>query len=93
MVQDIITIAALVSAVALLLGYCAKVLQWVHHQTEQDERMAAIEDEIRESKAERTLIVRALRACLDGLSQLGANHTVPMAKAELDRYINEQAHR
>lgn len=93
MVQEIITIAALVSAVVLIVSYCAKVLQWVHHQTEQDERMTAIEAEIRESKAERALMVRALRACLEGLSQLGANHTVPTAKAELDRYLNEQAHR
>lgn len=93
MVQEIITIAALVSAVVLIVSSCVKVFQWVHHQTEQDERMSAIEDEIEASKAERALIVRALRACLDGLSQLGANHTVPATKEELDRYLNEQAHR
>ena len=38
------------------------------------------------------LIVCALSACLDGLTQLGANHSVSKAKKELDDYIIAQAH-
>lgn len=44
-------------------------------------------------KDENCLICFALSACLDGLEQLGANHTVPKAKDKLDKYINQQAHK
>ena len=55
--------------------------------------MEGIEADIAASKEERTLVVYALSACLDGLQQLGANHTVPKAKDKLDKYINKQAHK
>lgn len=44
-------------------------------------------------KEENTLMCYALMACLDGLMQLGANHTVPVAKEKLDKYLNQQAHK
>lgn len=91
--QWIISAAALVAAVIALVGYYNKIHNWVQHQDEQDTRMAAIEADIAESKEERTLIVFALSACLDGLQQLGANHTVPVAKDKLDKFINKKAHR
>jgi citrate synthase len=34
----------------------------------------------------------ALCACLDGLQQLGANHSVPVAKAKLEEWLNDKAH-
>ena len=43
-------------------------------------------------KEENCLVCFALSACLDGLQQLGANHTVPIAKEKLDKYLNQQAH-
>jgi hypothetical protein len=55
-------------------------------QEEQDK-------EIKQIKEEDTLICYALSACLDGLQQLGANHTVPLAKEKLDKYLNQQAHK
>lgn len=91
--QWIISAAALVAAVIALVGYYNKIHNWVRHQDEQDTRMTAIEVDIAESKEERTLIVFALSACLDGLQQLGANHTVPVAKDKLDKFINKKAHR
>lgn len=91
--QWIISAAALAAAVIALVGYYNKIHNWVRHQDEQDARMTAIEADIAESKEERTLIVFALSACLDGLQQLGANHTVPVAKDKLDKFINKKAHR
>lgn len=91
--ETIISFAALVAAVIALFGYYNKIHNWVRHQDEQDEQMKNLKKEIETSKEERTLIVYALSACLDGLSQLGANHTVPLAKDKLDKYINQQAHR
>ena len=92
MAQTIITAAAVIAAVVAILGYYNKVHDWINHQGEQDERMSNIEKAAAAERKELTLIVYALSACLDGLTQLGANHTVPIAKDKLDKYINKQAH-
>ena len=92
MAQTIITTAAVIAAIIAIVGYYNKVYGWVKHQEEQDERMDRIEKEAAAERKELTLIVYALSACLDGLGQLGANHTVPVAKDKLDKYINKQAH-
>lgn len=92
MAQTIITTAAVIAAAIAIVGYYNKVYSWVKHQEEQDKRMDKIERAAATERKELTLIVYALSACLDGLGQLGANHTVPIAKDKLDKYINKQAH-
>ena len=92
MAQTIITTAAVIAAAIAIVGYYNKVYSWVKHQEEQDKRMDKIERAAATERKELTLIVYALSACLDGLGQLGANHTVPVAKDKLDKYINKQAH-
>lgn len=92
MAQTIITTAAVLTAAVAIVGYYNKVHDWIKHQAEQDERMDRIEKAAAAERKELTLIVYALSACLDGLGQLGANHTVPIAKDKLDKYINKQAH-
>ena len=84
-VETIIKAGALIGALAAIIGYCVKGIRWYVRQEEQDR-------DIKPIKKENTLIVYALSACLDGLEQLGANHTVPVAKEKLDKYINEMAH-
>lgn len=83
--QTIITLAALLAAIIAIFKYYNKVYDLVKHQKSQDTDIALI-------KKEQTLVVYAMQACLDGLQQLGANHTIPEAKAKLDKYINQQAH-
>ena len=92
MAQTIITTAAVIAAAIAIVGYYNKVYSWVKHQEEQDKRMDKIERAAATERKELTLIVYALSAYLDGLGQLGANHTVPIAKDKLDKYINKQAH-
>ena len=41
---------------------------------------------------ENCLLCYGISACLDGLEQLGANHTVPFAKDKLDKHLNKKAH-
>jgi predicted histidine transporter YuiF (NhaC family) len=84
--QTIITIAAVIGALGVIFGVVFAVYRWYLKQEKQDKDIARI-------KEEDTLIVFALSACLDGLQQLGANHTVPIAKDKLDKYINQQAHK
>ena len=83
--QTIITLAALLAAIVAIFKYYNKVYDLVKHQKAQDTDITTI-------KKEQTLLVYAMQACLDGLQQLGANHTIPEAKAKLDKYINQQAH-
>lgn len=84
--QTIITIASVIGAIGVIFGLVFAVYRWYLKQEKQDKDIARI-------KEEDTLIVYALSACLDGLQQLGANHTVPIAKDKLDKYINQQAHK
>lgn len=41
---------------------------------------------------ENCLLCYGILACLDGLEQLGANHSVPKAKAEMEKHLNKKAH-
>lgn len=84
--DTIITIAAVIGALGVIFGVVFAVYRWYLKQEKQDKDIVHI-------KEEDTLIVFALSACLDGLQQLGANHTVPIAKDKLDKYINQRAHK
>lgn len=86
MVSYIITAASLITALAVILGFVFKAHKWYLRQERQDKEIKCI-------KEEETLVCFALSACLDGLMQLGANHTVPVAKEKLDKYLNQQAHK
>lgn len=94
--QTLITIGGGVSAIGLLLGIILKIHKWYLKQDEQTAQIEALkkhhEDDVKRLKEENCLICYALSACLDGLQQLGANHTVPLAKDKLDKYLNQQAH-
>lgn len=83
--EGIITAAAVIAAVLGILKYLAKIYDLVKHQKKQDEDISSI-------KAEQRLATEALLACLDGLHQLGANHTVPEAQRKLQNYLNDKAH-
>lgn len=94
--QTIITAGAVVSALGLLLGIILKIHKWYLKQSNQDKQIAELkqhhEADVHRLKEENCLVCYALSACLDGLQQLGANHTVPIAKEKLDKYLNQQAH-
>lgn len=74
-------LASLGGAVGVIFG----AYKWYLRQNERD-------SDVGRMKEENTLIVFALCACLDGLEQLGANHTVSLAKEKLDKYVNKMAH-
>ena len=78
--------AEIISSVTVIFGIIFACYRWYLKQNKQDE-------DIRAMKEENTLICYGLQACLDGLEQLGANHTVTKAKASLEKHLNESAHR
>lgn len=85
-INTIITVAAVLTALITIFGAVFAVYKWYLKQEKQDKDIARM-------KEENTLICFALSACLDGLIQLGANHTVPKAKEKLDKHLNQQAHK
>lgn len=82
----ILLAAALLSAFVTLFGAIFTIYKWYLKQEEQDKDIAKM-------KEENALTFYALIACLDGLEQLGANHTVTETKERLEKYINRQAHK
>ncbi len=105
--STIITAVGVFSALGTVLFWILKAHKWFLNQEAQDEKLNNIEKELKKeiqelrekheadmkkSKSERRVVCFGLSACLDGLVQLGCNHTVPEAKNELDKYLNEQAH-
>ena len=82
----IITAGSVLAALTAILTLVFKVYRWVLRQARQDR-------EIQRLKDENTLLCYGVSACLDGLIQLGANHTVPIAKDKLDKYLNQSAHK
>lgn len=95
--QTIITAGAVLAAVLAIGRVASKVHKWYLHQNHQDrvlnELKAHHEEDMKRIRDENRLICYALSACLDGLIQLGANHTVPDVKTALDTHLNEQAHK
>ena len=83
--EDIVAAPAVVTAIASILGMVFALYRWYLRQNRDTE-------EIKKLKRENALICYALSACLDGLMQLGANHSVPTVKDKLDKYINQTAH-
>ena len=63
-----------------------KIHKWFLKQEHQDE-------EIAQMKAEQRVLTTGVLACLDGLEQLGCNHSVPKAKNLLEEHLNEVAHK
>jgi hypothetical protein len=94
--ETIITVGAVVSAIVLIVGLLSRGHKWILNQDQQSKDISDLrqhhEEDVRKIKEENCMMCEALSACLDGLMQLGCNHTVPDTKLKLDKYLNRQAH-
>lgn len=84
--ETVLEISKIIGAVGVIAGFIIMI-------AERLIKLKAQQSEITRLKQENTLICFALAACLDGLEQLGANHTVTKAKDKLDKYLNTMAHK
>lgn len=84
-VEQFLTIAGALTA----LGVILKTAWSLHTFIKDGEKVFK---DVESIKKEQKLMVNALNACLDGLSQLGCNHTVTETREKLNKYINEHAH-
>lgn len=94
--QSIITAAAFVGAVIALITYFSKVVRWVDKQATQDLEIKNLkkhhEEDIKAIKAEQTLLVEGILACLQGLQEKGCNGPVTKAIEKYKTYLNTKAH-
>lgn len=83
--STLIAAAAVIGAIAALLGYYNKVYGWYTRQQAQDKDIAAI-------KAEQTLLTYGVLACLKGMKEQGCNGPVSEAIYKIEKHINQKAH-
>ena len=93
---DIEKAAELIGAASVILGVIigsyrlyAKLLDRIDTL---ERRLDEQQKELDKMKKEDTLVIYALRACLDGLHQKGCNGRVTEAISRLDKHINKAAH-
>ena len=93
---DIIKVAEIIGACSVILGVIIGGYKLydrlLDRMDEIEKRMNALEKELERMKKEDTLVIYALRACLDGLKQQGCNGRVTDACDMLDKHINKAAH-
>lgn len=94
--ESIITASAVLGAVIALISFFAKLVRWVDKQAEQDEEIKCLEkhheEDIKAIKAEQTLLVEGVLACLKGLQEKGCNGPVTKAIDKYEDYLNKKAH-
>lgn len=94
--QAVIYAASFIGALIAIFAFIKKGFKWFSKPEELEAEIKALrekhENDMAESNEERQLICFALSACLDGLQQLGCNHTVTEAKNMMDKHLNKKAH-
>lgn len=83
--NTIISAAGVIAAILTIGGAIISIYKWVDRQNKQDTDIAKM-------KEEQCLLTYGILACLDGLQQLGCNHTVPETRAKIEKHINKAAH-
>lgn len=104
---DIIELSKIIGALGVILGLIIgayKIYDKItDKQTAHDHEIESLKKEnealkeenrveIKKINKENTIMCYALLACLDGLQQLGANHSVPEAHQMLSKHLNKAAH-
>ena len=93
---DIVKLAEIIGALSVVLGVIIGGYKLYDKLLDRigklEKRMDEQEQELAKIKKEDTLVIYALRACLDGLHQQGCNGRVTEAIEMLDKHINKAAH-
>lgn len=84
--EIIITVASVITAVGVISGAVFTIVRWFMRQSKQD-------DDIKAIKEEQSILTQGVLACLKGLKEKGCNGPVTDAIAQIENYINKQAHK
>lgn len=84
--EIIITVASVITAAGVISGAVFTIVRWFMRQSKQDDDIKAIKDE-------QSILTQGVLACLKGLKEKGCNGPVTDAIAQIENYINKQAHK
>jgi hypothetical protein len=94
--QTIITAAAVLGALATLIGFVVKAVHWMDKQKQQTDDIEALRathnHDMEAIKQEQTILVYGVLACLKGLKEKGCNGPVTEAINEIEKHLNQKAH-
>lgn len=102
LVAIILSVSSLVAALSILYAKFVKPVQKVVKQVEENAKQIIwLEDKITKIKAERaeeiafdtevrSVLIESLIAIMDGLEQVGANHSVTEQKKKLISFMSKQ---
>ena len=85
--MEIITaVAGVVTALGVIFGLIFAVYRWYLKQEKQD-------TDIKFIKEEQILLTQGVLACLKGLQEQGCDGPVTTAIKQIERHLNQQAHK
>lgn len=85
-VEIIITVASVITALGVILGLFITIHKWVLKQNKQDDDISSI-------KEEQSILTKGVLACLKGLKEQGCDGPVTTAITEIEDHMNKQAHK
>ena len=85
-VEVIITVASVITALGVILGLFITIHKWVLKQNKQDDDISSI-------KKEQSILTKGVLACLKGLKEQGCDGPVTIAIVEIEDHINKEAHK
>lgn len=93
---DILQFAEILGAASVILGVIVGAYKLYDKLIDRidalEKRMDEQDKKLDRVKKEDTIVIYALRACLDGLHQQGCNGKVTEAIQMIDKHINKAAH-
>ena len=85
-VEIIITTASIITALGVIFGILFGFFKWLLKRERNDV-------EIKDIKAEQSILTKGVLACLKGLKVQGCDGPVTIAISEREDHINKQAHK
>ena len=84
--QLVLTIASVITALGVILGAIFAFHNWLLKREKND-------SDIKDIKEEQSILTKGVLACLKGLHEQGCNGPVTEAIANIEDYINKEAHK
>lgn len=85
-IEIIVTAASIITALGVIFGVLFAFFKWLMKRDKNDV-------EIKEIKAEQSILTKGVLACLKGLKEQGCDGPVTVAITEIEDHINKQAHK
>ncbi|MGI6029111.1 MAG: branched-chain amino acid ABC transporter permease [Candidatus Heteroscillospira sp.] len=94
--STILTVSAVLGAIATIATYLIKVVHWMDRQKAQDADIVDMrkqhDADMAAIKQEQSLLTYGILACLKGLKETGCNGPVTEAIDKIEKHLNMKAH-